>query len=65
MPKPVPKEDLEAIEAVLQAHPQGIPRVFIADALGTKVPPRTLQFHLRYLVDQGRAFAEGQGRAVK
>lgn len=65
MPKPVPEEKLKAIENVLKAHPEGVPRSFIAEALGEEVSQRTLQFRLRYLVDQGRAVSEGQGRAVK
>ncbi len=65
MPKPVPEEELKAIEDVLKAHPGGISRAFIAEALNEKVSPRTLQSRLRYLVDHGRAVTEGQSRAVK
>ena len=65
MPKPVPEEELKAIEVVLKAHPDGISRIFIGEALSKKVSPRTLQSHLRYLVKNGRVMAEGQGRAVK
>jgi Fic family protein len=67
MPKtPVPEEeDLKAIEDVLKGHPDGVTLTFIAEALGEKVSRRTLQYRLRYLVDQGRAATEGQSRAVK
>lgn len=65
MPKPVPEEELKAIEDVLKAYPDGISRTAIAKALSEKVPPRTLQSRLRYLINQGYAVAEGQGRAVK
>jgi hypothetical protein len=61
----VAEEDLKAIEDVLKAHPGGVGRGFIAEALGTEISTRTLQFRLRYLADRGRAVVEGQGRAVK
>jgi hypothetical protein len=65
MPKRTPEEELRAIEEVLKEHPNGVSRTAIADALGKLVPQRTLQARLHYLVGQGRAIAEGQGRAVK
>lgn len=65
MPKPVPEDKLKAIENILKAHSEGVSRSFIAEALGERVSQRTLQSRLRYLVGQGRAVAEGQGRAVK
>jgi DNA-binding HxlR family transcriptional regulator len=65
MPKPVPEEELKAIEDVLKAHPGGVSRTFIAEALSEMVSPRTLQSRLQYLVENGRATAEGQSRAVK
>lgn len=65
MPKPVPEAELKAIEDVLRAHPDGISRSDIAEALSEKGSPRTLQSRLRYLVDHGRAITEGQGRGVK
>jgi Fic family protein len=65
MPKPVPEKELKAIEDVLKAHPDGVSRTFIAEALSDKVSPRTLQSRLHYLVENGRVMAEGQGRAVK
>ncbi len=65
MAKSIPEEALKAIEDVLKAHPDGVTLTFIAEALSEKVSRRTLQYRLRYLVDNGRAVAEGQGRAVK
>ncbi|MGH9550356.1 MAG: Fic family protein [Terriglobales bacterium] len=65
MPKPVPEKELRAIEDVLKAHPKGVSRISIAEALSEQVSPRTLQSRLHYLVENGRVMAEGQGRAVK
>lgn len=65
MPKPVPEEELKAIESVLNAHPNGVSRAFIAKALRDEGSRRTLQSRLRYLVEHGRAEVDGQGRAVK
>ena len=65
MPRPVPQAELKAIEDVLRAHPDGIPRSNIAESLRERVSPRTLQSRLRYLVDHGRVVTEGQGRGVR
>lgn len=65
MPKPIPEEELRAIEEILKAHPDGASRNFIAEALGKRISQRTLQARLRYLINHGRAVAEGQSRAVK
>jgi Fic/DOC family len=64
MPKPVPEEELKVIEGVLRAHPEGLTRTSIAGALTEKVPPRTLQSRLRYLVQHDRVSVEGQSRSV-
>ncbi|CAN5659515.1 hypothetical protein BH10CYA1_BH10CYA1_56220 [soil metagenome] len=65
MAKPIPNEELKAIESVLKRHPEGITLNFIATELGEKVPRRTLQYRLHYLIERGRAIATGQTRAVK
>ncbi|MBX9690157.1 MAG: hypothetical protein K2X81_20660 [Candidatus Obscuribacterales bacterium] len=49
MPKPSPEDELKAIEDVLKAHPGGVSRQFIAEALPKDVPRRTLQARLRRL----------------
>ncbi len=41
MPKPVPEEELKAIEDVLKAHTDGASRLFIVEALSKEVAPRT------------------------
>jgi Fic family protein len=64
MPKPVPEEELKAIEHVLKAHPEGLSRTSIAADLTKKVSTRTLQSRLRYLADHGRVLVEGQSHAV-
>jgi hypothetical protein len=37
----------------------------IADALGSRVPRRTLQFRLKRLVDEGRILRDGEGRGAR
>ena len=65
MAKPIPEAELRAIEKSLKEQPDAISRAAIAEVLGTDVPPRTLQSHLRYLVDQRRVMTVGEGRATK
>ena len=56
------KEDLRAIEEVIQQHPEGIPAGQIYDALESRPPRRTFQHRLKTLVDSGRLIREGSGR---
>lgn len=65
MAKRIPDEELEAIEAVVSRHPDGIAVGDIAHELGTGPPRRTLQYRLKYLVDQERLVKEGERRWVK
>lgn len=37
MPKPIPEHELKAIEAVLNAHPDGVSRTSIAEALSNLI----------------------------
>jgi len=62
MPKRIPEQDLEAIVAAVGRRPGGVSAREIADDLGTGVPFRTLQYRLRYLVDNGRLAKEAEGR---
>ncbi|WP_258124282.1 Fic family protein [Mesorhizobium onobrychidis] len=55
-------EDLQAIEAAVRNHPEGMTAQQIADALPSAPPRRTLQYRLRHLVDSKRLVMEGQGR---
>ncbi len=65
MAKPIPEEELKHIEDLLKAHPEGVSLRFISDALGDNAPRRTMQHHLHYLVEQGRAATKGQRRGMK
>lgn len=65
MAKRIPDEELEAIEAVVSRHPDGIGVGDIAHELGKGPPRRTLQYRLKYLVDQDRLVKEGERRWVK
>lgn len=64
MAKPIDERSLKAIERVIHAHSTGGMSVQeIADALKADAPPRrTLQHHLRLLVDRRRLAKEGKGR---
>src|SRR3990167_1317310 len=65
MAKSIPKKDLRAIEDILKGHPEGVSLKFVSDALGDKIPRRTLQYRLRHLVDEERVVAQGERRGVK
>jgi hypothetical protein len=64
MAKHIDEQGLRAIEQVVRTHPVGGMSVQeIADALKAAAPPRrTLQLHLRQLVDRMRLAKEGRGR---
>ena len=64
MPRPVPEQELQAIEDAVRQHPGGITVQQIADAL-TGLPRRTLQYRLKYLVGAKRLIAEGERRWTK
>jgi len=61
MARPSPERDLNAILAVVQAHP-GATSTEIEAALASGVKRRTLQHRLKRLVDDGRLVREGDGR---
>ena len=54
MAKPIPTAQLEAIERVVRAHPDGVSAAEIAAALPEKSANRTLQSQLSRLVREGR-----------
>jgi Fic family protein len=62
MPKRIPEQELEAILAIMAAHPDGVPIRVIREGLAYKMPPRMLQRRLALLVEQGRLAAEGRGK---
>ncbi len=65
MPRPVPEQELQAIEDAVRHHPGGVTVQQIADALEAGLPRRTLQYRLKYLVDAKRLIAEGERRWTK
>lgn len=65
MAKRIPEKELEAIEAVIRRHPDGVTFQHIADALKGDLPRRTLQYRLKHLVDAKRLVTEGEGRWTK
>jgi Fic family protein/DNA-binding transcriptional ArsR family regulator len=60
--KRIPEETLAAILRILERFPDGASLSDIAETLEPKLPPRTLQYQLKYLVDLGRLIKEGEGR---
>lgn len=65
MAKPIPEEDLAAIEEIVRSHPDGVTAQEIAEVLPTGLPRRTLQYRLQRLVEEGRLAKEGQRRWTK
>ena len=65
MVRHIPEQELKAIEAVVSAHPEGIDIQHIQDGLESEITRRTLQYHLKHLVDEGRLVKEGERRWVK
>ena len=62
MPKRVPEQELDAILAVVAAHPNGVQAGAIREGLPYELPPRMLQRRLALLVEQKRLVAEGRGK---
>ena len=61
MPRPTPADEMDEIENVVRTHP-GITSAEIEDALGERVPRRTLQHRLKRLVDDGGLIRQGEKR---
>ncbi len=62
MLKHIPKDELEAILAIVVAQPERVQAATIHEGLESKLPPRMLQRRLALLVEQNRLIAEGRGR---
>jgi len=60
----IPEKELAVIVGALQAKSEAKVQE-IAEALENKVPLRTLQYRIKYLVERGRLVKEGEGRAAK
>lgn len=65
MVKRVSERDLQALQEIVQAHPEGLTAQQIADALGSALPLRTLQYRLKLLVDHGRLAITGTRRGSR
>ncbi|GMT40442.1 MAG: hypothetical protein IEMM0001_1177 [bacterium] len=65
MPKKIPEQELEAIVAIVAAHPEGVQVKIIRDGLEFDLPPRMLQRRLALLVKQKRLAVEGRGRGSR
>jgi Fic family protein len=61
MARPLPEQELEAIERAVRARP-GVTSAELAEMLGDQVARRTLQHRLKGLVDGGRLIREGERR---
>lgn len=62
MPKQIPDQELDAILAVVMAHPAGVPVSTIRAGLPYGMPSRMLQRRLALLVQKQRLIAEGTGK---
>ena len=65
MPKKIPEQELEAIVAIVAAHPDGVQVRTIRDGLVFDLPPRMLQRRLALLIEQKRLAVEGRGRGSR
>lgn len=65
MPKKIPEKELEAIAAIVAAHPDGVQVRSIRDGLEFDLPPRMLQRRLNLLTDQCRIVAKGTGKGTR
>lgn len=65
MAKPVPEQELKAIEEAVRRHPSGVTLQQIAEVIGAGVPRRTLQYRVKYLVDAKRLVQQGERRWAK
>ena len=65
MPKQVPEKDLEAILNEVAKFPEGASVEDIRSAVDRKLPRRTLQRRLAWLVEQNRLAVEGRARGSR
>jgi len=63
--KLIPEQDRTRIEEIVRRHPDGVTLQEIANELKTDLPRRTLQYRLKYLVENKRLVTEGKRRWVK
>lgn len=65
MAKHISEESLQAIENAVRAHSNGATTRDISKVLKAPPPFRTLQYHLKYLVDNRRLIKKGGSRWVR
>lgn len=65
MAKRIREEGLRAIEEVVRQYPEGRTARQVSDALASAPAHRTLQYRLRFLVDNERLVMEGGGRGAR
>ncbi len=65
MARRIREEVLQAIEEAVRCHPEGMTAQQINDALESAPPRRTLQYRLKFLVENKRLVMEGAGRAAR
>lgn len=65
MPKNIPKEEFEAIVAIVAEHPGGVKIDAIRKGLDIALPNRMLQRRLRRLADEKRIVAKGTGKGKR
>jgi len=63
--RPIPEPALKAIEAAIALQPDGASLAQIEEVLTEPGARRTLQYRLRFLVNNGRIQLEGDGRAAR
>jgi Fic family protein len=62
MARPVQEQGLHEIEEILRSHAGEMTAQEISERLKSPLPRRTLQYHLKYLVDNKRVDKKGEGR---
>lgn len=65
MAKPIPADELLAIEQAVRAFPEGASAQQLLPLLPRPTPLRTLQYRLRHLVEHGRLEKQGAGRSAR
>lgn len=65
MPRPIPKDELDAILHSLALFPQGASLKQINQALNSPLPPYTLHRRLAFLARGGKIYTEGKARALR
>jgi len=65
VPKQLPKDFNERVEAAIREHPEGITAAELAKRFSAEASPRTLGRRLRHLVRRGRIVLQGGGRGSR